>query len=927
MTDSRSRAATWRPRFPRATLAVLVLSAMVTALTAPAPVRAATELEIPYEKFVLDNGLTVVVHEDRKAPIVAVSVWYHVGSKDEPEDKTGFAHLFEHLMFNGSEHYDDEFFRPLEKVGATQVNGTTYFDRTNYFETVPTPALELALFLESDRMGHLLGAITQEKLDEQRDVVKNEKRQGDNQPYGTVEYRQLEGLFPEGHPYRWSTIGSMEDLNAASLEDVKEWFRTHYGPNNAVLVLAGDIDAQTAMPLVERYFGDIPPGPPLHRRRAWVPTLPANVYDTMEDRVPQTRIYRSWPVPGRTDERAGTLQLAAAALGSGKNSRLYKALVYDAQLASNVSVSMQALEIAGMFDITVTLDPGADLERTLALLDETVETFLAEGPTADEIERAQTSIVAGVTRGLEQVGGFGGKATTLARGELYHGDPGVFSENLARLQAATPSAVGEVAAEWLARGYYQLVVTPYGEPRAASSGVDRSSLPDTAGEAELSFPEIERATLGNGVEVALARRDTVPVVNVAIQFDAGYAADAGQRLGTSSFALSMLDEGTADRTALEISAEAERLGAGISTGSSLDTSTASLSALTENLDASLALFADIVRNPVFSEAEIERLRRRWLAGIGQEKVQPVGLALRALPPLLYGEGHPYAIPFTGSGTEASISALTRDDLLRFHRQWLRPSNAKIFVAGDVDLETVMPLLERHFGDWRDDADSPPEKVVREVPPPEASRVFLINRPEAAQTMILAGHLAPPTGVEDNLTIETMNDVLGGQFTSRVNMNLREDKGWAYGAYTILFDARGQRPWLLYAPVQTDRTADAITELQREVNEYAGEHPATAEEIQRIVDNAVRSLPGQFETTGAVLGTMLANARFGRPDDYVTTLQERYAQIDPAAVRGAAERVLEGRPMTWMIVGDLGAIEESVRALDLGEVTILDAADL
>ena len=371
----------------------------------------------------------------------------------------------------------------------------------------------------------------------------------------------------------------------------------------------------------------------------------------------------------------------------------------------------------------------------------------------------------------------------------------------------------------------------------------------------------------------------------------------------------------------------ERLGANIASGSSLDTSTASLSALTENLDASLELFADVVRNPLFAEAEIERLQRRWLAGIGQEKVQPVGLALRALPPLLYGEGHAYAIPFTGSGTEASIQSLTREDLQAFHRRWLRPSNAQIFVAGDVDMKTLKPLLERHFGNWRDSIDSAPEKSLPEVAPQSASRVFLINRPEAAQTLILAGHLAPPTGDPDNLTIETMNDVLGGQFTSRVNMNLREDKGWAYGAYTVLFDARGQRPWLLYAPVQSDRTADAIRELQREVAEYTGANPATDEEIQRIVDNAVRSLPGQFETAGSVLGTMLANARFGRDDDYVTTLQQRYAQIGTEAIRREAERVLKDKAITWMVVGDLATIEQSVRSLDLGEVTVLDAGQL
>ncbi|MEM9385340.1 MAG: pitrilysin family protein [Pseudomonadota bacterium] len=902
------------------------LAALALALTVTSNVSAA-DIDIPYEKFVLDNGLRVIVHEDRKAPIVAVSIWYHVGSKDEPEGKSGFAHLFEHLMFNGSENYDDEFFRPLEDVGATQLNGTTYFDRTNYFETVPTPALELALFLESDRMGHLLGAISQDKLDEQRDVVKNEKRQGDNQPYGLVNYKMLEGIFPEGHPYRWSPIGSMEDLNNASVDDVKEWFSTRYGPNNAVLVLAGDVDAATAKALVDKYFGDIPPGPPLHRRREWVPRLDANVYETMQDRVPQTRIYRSWPAPATNNPQVQRLDLAAAALGSGKNSRLYKALVYDKQLATSVSASMSELEIAGNFDIEVTLNPDADLDQAIDILDTTIAAFLESGPTNDEIERARTSIEAGVVRGLEQVGGFGGKATTLARGELYAGNPADYAVRLARLNQATPKEVKAIANDWLTRGYYQLVVSPYGEPSAASAGVDRSSLPELTGEANLSFPTIERATLSNGIEVALAKRSTVPVVNVAIQFDAGYAADVGQKLGTSSFALAMLDEGTADRTALEISATAERLGASISAGSNLDVSTASLSALVEKLDPSLELFADVVREPLFAEAEIERLRRRWLATIGQEKVQPVGLALRALPPLLYGEGHAYAIPFTGSGTEASITSLTREDLQEFHRRWIRPSNATIYVAGDTDLDSIVPMLEKHFGKWKDTIDSPPEKVVAEVPDQEGSRVFLINRPAAPQTLILAGHLAPPKGDPANMAIETMNDALGGQFTARINMNLREDKGWAYGAYSILYDARGQRPWLLYAPVQSDRTGDAIAEMQREVAQYTGERPATDDEVARVVNNAVRSLPGQFETAGAVLGAMLSNARYGRPDEYVRTLVPRYKALETEAVNEQAQRVLADKPITWVIVGDLSAIREQVEALELGPIEVLEVADL
>ncbi|MCZ6560393.1 MAG: insulinase family protein, partial [Gammaproteobacteria bacterium] len=624
-------------------LAVLLLGGNTSAAT--------PDIDIPYKKFTLDNGLTVVVHEDRKAPIVAVSVWYNVGSKDEKPGKTGFAHLFEHLMFNGSENFNDEYFKPFSEVGATAMNGTTWFDRTNYFQNVPTPALEMALWMESDRMGHLLGVITQEKLDEQRGVVQNEKRQGDNQPYGLVEYRTLEGLFPEGHPYRWSTIGSMDDLDAASLEDVKEWFRQYYGAANTVLVLAGDVNAAEARPLVEKYFADIDSGPPLKQLKAMVPMHGHNTHEIMHDHVPQARLYRSWAVPGRTTLDGARLQLAAAILGSGRNSRLYRELVYKRQIATAVSASYEAHMLASIFTIDAMVRPGSDPAEVSRVIDEVVSEFLRKGPTKAEIARIRTSLNAGLIRGLEQIGGFGGKAVTLARSELYGGSPDFWRTRLDWLNSASAGDIKDTADIWLGKGNYQLDVLPFDDYQTVVTNADRSKIPYPTTMPELKFPRIERATLKNGVEVVLAERHTVPIVNIAIQFDAGYAADFGIKLGTASFTLAMLDEGTARRDALEISEEAELLGARIRTASTLDTSRANLNALKDNLDDSMELFADIVRNPAFEVEEMERLRPRLLATIQQEKAQPIGIALRELPPLLYGKDHAYGIPFRGTGTE------------------------------------------------------------------------------------------------------------------------------------------------------------------------------------------------------------------------------------------------------------------------------------
>jgi zinc protease len=882
------------------------------------------DIAIPFDKFTLDNGLTVIVHEDRKAPIVAVSIWFHVGSKDEPDGKTGFAHLFEHLMFNGSENHDQEFFEPLEQVGATAMNGTTWFDRTNYFENVPTPALEMTLWLESDRMGHLLGAVTQEKLDEQRGVVQNEKRQGDSQPYGKVEYRYLEGVFPPGHPYRHSTIGSMEDLDAASLEDVHQWFKDYYGAANTVLVLAGDINTEKARALAQKYFGHIAAGPPVKRMKAMVPERTINAHERMFDRVPQTRSYRYWAVPGRTEKANIQLNLAASVLGSGKNSRLYQALVYKNQLANTVSVNVEDHELASIFTVQVTLKEGTTLDEVNNIIDTEMERFLNYGPTKEELDRVKTQSNASTIRGLEQIGGFSGKATTLARGQLYAGDPDFFRTRFNWINATKELDIRDAAAKWLNKGRYQLDVIPYGEYQVAESQVDRSTgLPAVGTLPDLAFPELQRAELKNGLKVVLAERHAVPVINLSLQFDAGYAADSFGKPGMAHFTLSMLDEGTTSRSALEISLEAESLGAEIHTNSDLDMSSIRLSAIANKLLPSLDLFADVVRNPAFTQSEIDRLRPRWLARIEQEKSQPVQLALRNLPPLLYGKKHAYGIPLTGSGTEESIKSLTREDMQSFHETWIRPSNGTLFVVGDTTMDKILPKLEKAFGNWSENRKAMPTKNLAHVDLPAEARVFIIDKPDSPQSLILAGHVAPPTGAENNLDITTMNDILGGQFTARVNMNLREDKSWSYGASTFMFDSRGQRPWMAYAPVQTDKTMESLQELGKEFDQYLGTKPATAEELSKSVHNKVNSLPGQYETANAVMGALLANQRFGRADDYVPTLKSQYESIKLEDVQGAAENVLHPDKLTWLIVGDRKEIEDKIRGMNLGKVSIMD----
>jgi zinc protease len=898
---------------------VLPLACLCVCASSPA---LAADPEITFDEFYLDNGLRVVVHEDRKAPIVAVTIWYHVGSKNEVPGKTGFAHLFEHLMFNGSENHNDEYFRPFQEIGATSMNGTTDIDRTNYFETVPSSGVDLALWMESDRMGHLLGAIDQGKLDEQRGVVQNEKRQGENEPYGKVFEQIVKNLFPPGHPYSWETIGSMDDLNAASLEDVKRWFQTYYGPNNATLVLAGDIDVATAKEKVEHYFGDIPPGPPLTHLQRWIPDeVPASRI-VMQDRVPEARLYKVWRFPEWRSDDNTLMELVDAVLTSGKTSRLYKRLVYDDQIATDAGAYALAGEIAGAYVVYATVSDAKDLAKAESVLDEELARFLRDGPTRAELERVRTEIKGSFIRGIEQVGGFRGKSNILAENAVFGGRPDFYQHSLDVLNAATPEQLRATARRWLTGNALALEVHPYSETLAPTGGgADRSRLPMPTTFPQSSFPELSQARLSNGVRLIVAERHAVPVVQFSLQLDSGYAADQLASPGVTSVAMEMLDEGTATMDALEISDTLAGLGAELATGANLDYSVVSLSALKEQLDASLAVYADVILNPAFPTAELDRVKRLQIAGIQQEKTTPQAMALRVLPRLLYGDGNAYSLAMTGSGTEESVAAMTRDDLVRFHDAWFKPNNATLIVVGDTTLAEIQPKLEALFARWR--PGDVPAKTLPDVALPDKPRVFLIDRPGSEQSMIIAGHLLPPRNPREDVALETANDVLGGAFTSRINMNLREDKAWSYGADTAIVDTRAQRPFLAIAPVQADKTAEAMLEIKKELDDYVGSRRASAEEVATSKNGSILALPGRWETARAVARDIASLVRFRLPDDYWSSYAQSVAALDAAEVNAAAQRFLAPGKLTWVVVGDLGVIADKVRALGLGDVSIVD----
>lgn len=911
-----------------------------TAQAAPAPLASLIQrVDIPFAQFTLANGLRVVVHTDRKAPLVSVGVWYDVGSIDEPPGKSGFAHLFEHLMFYGSAHQPGNLFTPLEEIGATDFNGTTNFDRTNYFETVPTPALDLALFLESDRMGFLLPGLSQQKLDAQRKVVLNEKRQGENAPGGLVRYELLKQLFPPDNPMSMPTIGTPADLDAATLADARHWFASHYGPNNAVLVLAGDIDAATARPLVEKWFGEIPPGPTPARFAGWVPARTATTRATMHDRVPTIRLSRFWAVPGRADAAdVADLQVALAILGDGPTSRLRTALVRDRRLAVSVGAGVADNVRAGIASLSVELAPGVNAATVEPEIDRILEEFLRTGPTADEVDRVAMRVAGGTIYGLEKVGGLGGKGAALAEGLLFDGDPASYRRDLADFASATPGTVRRAAEKWLRTGDFRLTLLPGARdpqsvrppavirtpaslaappaPAALAPPANRSQPPAAGAAPTLRLPAIVHATLANGLPVTFARTTAVPVVRILLSIPGGIAADSRAHPGTQAMMLGLLSEGSNGRLGPldgpEIARRTERLGAGIGASASLDRLRFQLSALSPNLADSLQLFADVVRSPTFPANQLERVRVQRLTALQREASSPNGLAIRALPALVYGPGHPYGQSFTGNGTAAGLQAVTRADLLRYHASALATPGAQLFVVGDTTPGELLPLLNAAFGDL-----PATPAALAPVPPPRPQapgRIVFIDYPGTDQSVILAAAADRLSGTDDILATSLATDIFGGLASARLNMELREKRNWSYGAYASLAPTRGPMPFLITAPVETDATGASLAAIRRMLQAYEGTQPPTAAELQLARDSLVRGLPGDHETGGAILAMLERSANLGRPDDYVETLPARAAALTPADIARAP--LPQAKDLVWIVVGDKARVLPQLQQLQL-----------
>jgi len=911
---------------PSALCLAALLAAPALAAGAPAAPPAPDVPDLAFEKHVLPNGLQLILHVDRKLPIVHVNQWFHVGSKNEEPGRTGFAHLFEHMMFQGSGNATEDYFVYAERFGANLreggVNGTTSADRTNYFATVPSGNLEALLWLESDRLATLLDAVDQAKLDNQRDVVKNERRQNyETQPYARSWLLLPGAVYPAGHPYSWPGIGSHEDLTRATLDEVKAFFRKYYTPNNLSMVIAGDFDPAEAKRLVEKYFGGLAPGPALDRPARWVPALQAERVLEIADRVPQERVYLAWPSPPFFAEGDAELTLASRVLADGLSSRLEKALVYDRQLATSVQAFQDSREISGLFVVTATARPGERLAEVERVIDAEIARLAKGGPSPAELSRAVNKEETELVSGLERIGGFGGKADVLNRYNVFLGDPGELKADVARLRAATPATVRAAVARWIdTRNRAVLRFRPEASGRPQAVAVDRAAQPSLGSDRPFEAPEVRTARLANGLELMVVERSDLPKVGVRLVARAGSAADPAGQGGLASLVMSTIDKGTRTRSALQIVDAFGDLGTELQRATARESASLSLDVLKRNLAPALDLLADVARNPTFPAPEVDRERKRQLDALAQLARNPTAVAQRTAAMLAFGREHPYGRPELG--LPASVERLGAKDAARFHAARFRPGGAALILVGAVSLDEGRALAERAFGAW---AGGSPAPLAPPPPAPAApGRIYLVDRQDAPQSAIVEALRAPPRSAPDFYALAAADAVYGGGgFGTRLNLNLREGKGYSYGVFSSLSPVRDANLWYAAGGVQADKTSESLVEFRKELADLAGARPISAEELDLARQRKLRGYAQGFEAYGRIADQVARLWVLGMPLSELQREADVTASLTLEQVRAAASAHARPSEAILVVVGDRARLEPGLSRLGL-PIVVLDA---
>ena len=897
---------------------------------------------IAFDKYTLPNGLQVILVEDKRLPLVAVNVWYHVGPANEAPGLTGFAHLFEHMMFAGSKHLPRGLAdRLLEGAGASDSNGSTDYDRTNYYDTVPSNQLELALWVHADRMGYLLDVLDQKSLTNQQDVVRNERRESvENEPYGIVEEALNHALFPQDHPYRASVIGSHTDIQNAKLADVRDFFTRYYGPNNASIVIAGDIDKTKTRALVSKYFGSLQRGPTVVRPKVATPPITVEKRLVVPDRVELPRVYMGWLTPPAYQPGDAELAVLAQILAGGKSSRLYKSLVYERQMAQDVDANQDSRALTSTFTIEVTARTGTTPAELEAAIDAELAALRDKGPSDAEVERARNQIETAILSSLEKLGG-DGLADQLNHYNQYTGDPGYLGKDVARVRQITALDVRRAAQAWLQERSRVLVAgvpgipelppdppapkLPKAPPKAAKAGPGgineaeawRAEMPKAGPPPGLNLPRGESFRLANGLTVIHHYNPALPLVAAELVIKSGSSANPDALPGLAGFTAQMLTEGTATRSAPRIADEIAQLGAFLDAGSSTDASSVSLLALRANFGAALDVLADVVRNPAFPTAEVERQRASRLGELMQQRDEPEIVAALAGAGALYGPRHPYG--FGQLGTEPAIRAVTREDLQAFWRRHYVPGNAALVVSGDISRPELEALAKARFLGWKSD-EAP--SVAPGKPATTRARVVLVDQPGAGQTALRLTVLGAERKTALYPALEVMNAAFGGLFTSRINQNLREEKGYTYGVYSGFRYDRTPGPFVIAGSVRANVTGASVSELLREAQAMV-DKPLGQAELTGARNAELLSLPNRFETNSDIGASLAETFVFDLPLDYYSALPARLAAVTAADVQAAAQRYLDPRRLVVVAVGERKRIQPQLEKLKLGPVEVRD----
>ena len=867
---------------------------------------------ISFNQHRLSNGMDLILHEDHSTPIVAVNVWYHVGSKNEEMGRTGFAHLFEHVMFEGSKHHNSSHFEPLQKAGAN-LNGSTTPDRTNYWEDVPSNYLELALWLEADRMGFLLDALDQQRFDVQRDVVKNERRQSyENRPYGMAYWHLQEALYPLPHPYHWMTIGSQEDLDAASLDDVKDFFQRFYSPSNASLSIAGDFSSEETLELVNHYFGDLKPGEHVARTGRQDSPLAGRVEIEMRDKVTLPRLYVAYPAPHEGHPDEPPLEIFDAIMSDGLTSRLHRSLVYEKQIAQSASVHYMPSEISGQLVVQVTAAEGHDLDEMEAAVEAEFDRFRREPPTDEEITRVKNRIESNHYRQLAKIGGFGGRADQLNHFNVFESNPDLINTSLDRYLSVQREDIVRVGETYFGDRQVRLRVLPEPSLSSAATTVDRNIMPGPSKEPGFTPPTPSRTRLSNGLGVTVVEQRGMPIVAFGLLLNAGAVKDPESLPGLAGFTAQMLPEGTSSKTSQEIAAAFEFIGSRLSVDGRREYTLLSAETLTKHWPKGLELAADLLLNPTFPDHELERVRREHLTDLRRGKDEPNIVAEQLMSGLAYkkstGYGHAIA------GTEASVEALTRDDMLRQFARDYGPSNAELIVVGDVGVDEAVKRAEEIFNGWSGGVDSPWPTAPESTQPPTV--IYLVDRPGAPQSVIRAMHTTIPRRHPDYLGLTIANYAFGGQFSARLNQNLRQDKGYSYGYQSHIQWHRSLSLMLAGGSVQTETTKESVIETLKEFNEVRSDRPISQEELDGARDGVLRGYPASFERPGAVLSQLLQLVQFDLPDTYFHTVRPAIEALTLPDIHRIAEEWIRPDLLKILIVGDRQEVELGLKELEI-----------